>query len=205
MSFSVATLRKIKSQVNSETVEAGNGDVMTIEPKSEKVPKKMQSTYNTIVALTDGFCEEHLNEEYAQLARQLTAALCRKRSSPLSRGKPNSWACGIIYALGFVNFLFDKSQEPHLSATQLCEGFGISKSTGASKSREIRDLMDMIQFDPNWCLPSLMDENPLAWMVMVDGLVVDVRSMPLSIQEAAYEKGLIPYIPGRSRGETKEV
>jgi len=87
---------------------------MTIKPKSEKVPKKMQATYNTIVALTDGFCQEHLNEEYAQLARQLTAALCRKRPSPLSRGKPNSWACGIIYALGFVNFLFDKSQEPYL-------------------------------------------------------------------------------------------
>jgi hypothetical protein len=174
---------------------------MTIKPKSEAVPKNMQSTYNAIAALTDEFCSQHLNAEYAQLARQLTAALCRKRPSPLSKGKPNSWACGIIYALGFVNFLFDKSQDPHLNATQLCEGFGVSKSTGANKSREIRDLMDMVQFDPNWCLPSLMDENPLAWMIMVDGLVVDVRRTPLSIQEAAYEKGLIPYIPGRTGGE----
>ncbi len=174
---------------------------MTIKSKSEKVPKKMQSTYNTIVALTDGFCEEHLNEEYAQLARQLSATLCRKRLSPLSRGKPNSWACGIIYALGFVNFLFDKSQEPYLSATELCAGFGISQSTGANKSRQIRDLMDMVQFDPNWCLPSLMDENPLAWMIMVDGLVVDARSAPLSIQKAAYEKGIIPYIPGQTGEE----
>gem|GEM_PF-239873 len=161
----------------------------------------MQSTYTTIVALTDGFCKEHLNEEYAQLARQLTAALCRKRPSPLSRGKPNSWACGIIYALGFVNFLFDKSHEPYLSATELCTGFGISKSTGSNKSRQIRDLMDMVQFDPSWCLPSLMDENPLAWMIMVDGLIVDARRAPLSIQQAAYEKGIIPYIPGQTGGE----
>jgi hypothetical protein len=176
---------------------------MTIKPKSEKVPKNMQSTYDSIVTLTDEFCTEHLNEEYAQLARQLTAALGRKRPSPLSSGRPNSWACGIIYALGFVNFLFDKSHEPYLSATELCEGFGISKSTGANKSREIRDLMDMVQFDPNWCLPSLMDENPLAWMIMVDGFVVDVRSAPLNIQEAAYEKGLIPYIPGRKEATKK--
>jgi len=171
---------------------------MTIKPKSEKVPQKMEATYQKIVALTDEFCEAQLNEEYAQLARQLTAALCRKRPSPLARGRADSWACGIIYALGFVNFLFDKSFEPHLSATELCEGFGVSQSTGANKSKEIRDLMDMMQFDPNWCLPSLMDENPLAWMIMVDGLIVDVRSMPLSIQQAAYEKGLIPYVPGRA-------
>jgi len=169
---------------------------MTGNPKSEKVPKKMQDTYETITGLTDPFCKEYLNEEYAQLARQLTAALARKRPSPLTKGRPNSWACGIIYALGYVNFLFDKSQEPHMSAAELCESFGVSKSTGASKSSEIRKLFDMTQFDPDWCLPSLMDENPLAWMVMVNGMVVDVRSMPVHVQEAAYEKGLIPYVPG---------
>ena len=178
---------------------------MTIKPKSEKVPKKMEPTYQKIVALTDEFSEEHLNEEYAQLARQLTAALARKRPSPLARGRTNSWACGVIYALGFVNFLFDKSFEPYMSATELCEGFGVSQSTGSNKSKEIRDLMDMMQFDPNWCLPSLMDDNPLAWMIMVDGLVVDARSMSLYIQQAAFDKGLIPYIPGREeRGSSKK-
>ena len=170
---------------------------MVTKKRSENVPKNMQSRYETIVALTSEFCALHLNEEYAQLARELAAALARKRPSPLVKGRANSWACGIIYALGFVNFLFDKSHEPYLSAAELCEGFGVSKSTGANKSREIRKLMHMHQFDPNWCLPSLMDENPLAWMITVDGLVVDARSMPLYIQEVAYEKGLIPYIPGK--------
>ena len=181
---------------------------MTIKPKSEKVPQKMEATYEKIVALTDDFCQEHLKEEYAQLARQLTAALARKRPSPLARGRANSWACGVIYALGFVNFLFDKSFEPYMSAADLCEAFGVSQSTGSSKSKEIRDTMNMVQFDPNWCLPSLMDENPLAWMIMVDGLVVDARSMPLHVQQAAFDKGLIPYIPalegeaGSKEGET---
>jgi hypothetical protein len=166
-----------------------------MKTKSEKVPKNMQPTYDAIIALTDEFCKTHLNEEYAVLARQLTAALCRKRPSPLSKGKPNSWACGIIYALGFVNFLFDKNNEPYLSATELCEGFGISKGIGTSKSREIRKLMNLTQFDPNWCLPSKMDSNPMAWMIMVNGFIVDARSLPLETQEIAYEKGLIPYIP----------
>ena len=162
----------------------------------EQGPKQMQSTFDAIVALTDAFCVAHLNEEYAQLARQATATLCRKRPSPLAKGRANTWACGIVYALGFVNFLFDKSQDPHMSAGDLCEGFGIGKSTGAAKSKEVRDLLRMTQFDPNWCLPSQMDSNPMAWMIMVNGLIVDARSMPREVQEVAYQKGLIPYIPG---------
>jgi len=65
--------------------------------KSEQVPKPMQETFNAIVALTDAFCRAHLDEEYAQLARQATAALCRKRPSPLATGNPKTWACGIVY------------------------------------------------------------------------------------------------------------
>ena len=55
--------------------------------KTEKVPKQMQSTFDAITALTDEFCREKLNEEYAQLVRQVTAALCRKRPSPLTKGR----------------------------------------------------------------------------------------------------------------------
>ena len=43
--------------------------------KSERVPQPMQATFNAIVALTEAFCRAHLDEEYAQLARQATAAL----------------------------------------------------------------------------------------------------------------------------------
>ncbi|MFH0925507.1 MAG: DUF6398 domain-containing protein [bacterium] len=162
---------------------------------SEKVPKEMQSIFENIVNLTDKFCEDYLNKEYAQLAHKATAALCRKRLSPLREGKINTWACGIIYALGFANFLFDKNEKPYINATDLCEKFGVGKSTGASKSKIVRDTLKISQMDPNWCLPSKMDDNPLAWQIMYNGFIVDVRSMPLNIQEIAYKKGLIPYIP----------
>ena len=165
--------------------------------KSEKVPKKMQEKFDAIVTLTDAVCEEHLNEEYAQLARQATAALCRKRPSPLLSGRVSSWACGIVYALGFVNFLFDKSQHPHVSAAELCAAFGVAKSTGAAKSKTVRETLGMTQMDPNWYLPSQMDDNIMAWTIMVNGLIVDARSLPPEIQEIAYQKGLIPYVPGR--------
>ena len=165
--------------------------------KSERVPKQMQPKFDAVTALTDRFCDERLSEEYRQLARQAAAALCRKRPSPLVRGRTRTWACGIVYALGFVNFLFDKSEEPYLSAGDLCGGFGVSKGAGAGKSREVRDALGMIQLDPNWCLPSMIDNNLLAWMISVDGFMVDARTMPREVQEIAYQKGLIPYIPDR--------
>ena len=33
------------------------------------------------------------------------------------------------------------------------------------------------------------------WMVEVDGFIMDLRSAPRELQEAAFEEGLIPYIP----------
>ena len=67
--------------------------------KSEKVSPTMKSTYESIVGLTDEVAKKHLNAEYAQLLRYATAALCRKRPSPLATGHVNTWACGIAYAI----------------------------------------------------------------------------------------------------------
>ena len=164
--------------------------------KSEKVPRQMQPTFDVIVSLTDEFCNEYLNEEYAQLVRQAAAALCRKRPSPLVRGRPDVWACAIVYAVGSVNFLFDRSQEPHVSPADVCQGFGVVQSTGSSKSKSVRDLLNMKWTDPYWCLPSRLDRHPTAWMVMVDGLIMDARHMPREVQVELAEAGFIPHVPG---------
>jgi hypothetical protein len=163
---------------------------------SQNVPKEMQARFDEITRLTDAFSQEYLNEEYAELCRQLTATLCRKRPSPLAGGKANTWACGIIHALGMVNFLFDSSQTPHVSANQIWTYFGISSSTSQGKSKQIRDLLKIHQMDPNWTLPSKIDTNPFVWMISVNGLILDARYVPREIQEEAFFKGLIPYIPG---------
>jgi hypothetical protein len=163
--------------------------------QSEKVPQAMQPVFSAIVKLTDEFSARYLNDEYAQLIRHATAALCRKRQSPLSTGKINTWACGITYAIGSVNFLFDKSQEPYCSAADLCEQFAVSKSGGAAKAKIVKDALKMGPFDPDWCLPSRLNDNPLAWMIMVNGMLTDARYLPREIQEIAFQKGLIPFIP----------
>ncbi len=162
---------------------------------SEQVPKEMQARFDEIVQLTDAYSQKYLNEEYASLCRQLAATLCRKRPSPLSQGKIANWACGIIHALGMVNFLFDSSEKPYVPSRQIASDFDLSANTMQTKSKQIRDLLGMYQMDPKWTLPSKIDTNIVAWMIQVNGIIIDARYAPLPIQEEAFRKGLIPYIP----------
>lgn len=159
------------------------------------VPSNMKAIHDRIVQLTDDFCEQHLNQEYAELCRRMAAALSRKRRSPLAQGRVESWACGIIYALGRVNFLFDKSQTPHMRPDDLCPPFGVSKATAAAKAKKISDSLNVDLLDPKWTLPSKLGDNPMAWLIQVNGLLVDARHEPREIQEEAYRLGLIPYLP----------
>jgi hypothetical protein len=150
--------------------------------RSRSVPKAMQATYDTITALTDGFCQDHLDDEYLELARDMTAALCRKRPSPVSSGQPRTWACGIIYALGQINFLSDKSFKPYMTMADVCAGFGVGQSTASAKAQVISRALDAHRMNPKWSLPSLFEQNPLVWMAEVNGLLVDLRDMPREVR-----------------------
>lgn len=163
--------------------------------KMARVPAALQGKYDEIVALTDDFCQQRLTEEYAALCRRMAAALCRKRPPPVASGRTKTWACGIAYAVGRVNFLFDKTQTPHLRADELCAHFGVSPGTGSAKSTAIMDLLKLGPMDPRWTRPSRLADNPMAWLIQVNGLIVDARRAPREIQEEAFRQGLIPYLP----------
>jgi len=158
------------------------------------VPEAMRDTYEWLANATDEVCRHHLNDEYALLARQMAGALARKRPSPLASGSLEAWACGILYALGRVNFLFDRTDAPYLSAEQLCSVFRVSKSNGAARAKRIEDALRIRVFDPRWTLPSRLSDNATAWLIEFNGFVVDARRLPREIQEIAHRKGLIPFV-----------
>ena len=174
---------------------------MPPKTKSFSVPEAMQARYAEITALTDACCLEKLNEEYAQVCREMAATLARKRPSPLTGGQAKSWACAIAYTVGTVNFLYDKSQTPHMRSDELCAWFGLSKSTGGTKSSQIKEILKIGIMDVQWTLPSRMEHNSMTWMISVDGLIMDARSLPRALQEEAYRKGLIPYLPAEKNVE----
>ena len=148
-----------------------------------------------ILELIKAFCLNHLDEEYCELCEDLTWAAFEE-DLPFEKGQPVSWASGIVHAIGFINFLQDPSQSPHMTSAQIAEEFGVSQQTMQTKSKIIRDEFDLMQMDPDWCLPSLLGDNPMVWMLEVDGLIIDARTAPLEFQQEAYRLGLIPYIPG---------
>ena len=159
------------------------------------VPAAEQENYQRLTALTDAFCSEHLNEGYAELARSAIAALYRKRPSPLRSGRANGWACGVIYAIGQVNFLFDKDSDPYMPSAELCAHFNIAAGTGGSKAKQVRKAVGIQQYGFQWALPETIDRvGSLFWLIEYDGLAVDARELSRDVQEAAFEKGLIPYV-----------
>ncbi len=160
-----------------------------------KVPDNVSENFKTICTIMSTLCKEKLNEEYFQLSIELAGKLARKRPSPFLSGATKTWAAGIIHALGTVNFLFDKSQSPHMTSRNLCEWFDLGQSTISSKSKSIREMFKIHQMDAKWCLPSKMIDHPMVCLVAFNGCIVDVRTAPYEMKVAAYEAGVIPYIP----------
>ena len=160
-----------------------------------KIPKEMQKTYDDISKLLIEYSAEYLNKEYEELCLHALEKLCRKRPSPLKSGRSNSWAAGIVYAIGSNNFIFDKSQPIHMTSKELAVPFGVAASTASSKASMIKKLLKIDYFNAEWCLPSQTSGNPMLWMVSINGLPRDARMLPVEIQEICYEKGLIPYVP----------
>jgi hypothetical protein len=160
------------------------------------IPEAARPVYDVIVGLTDRFCQAHLTYEYQMLCRKLAATLARKRPSPLTGGKPEVWACAVLRVIGWVNFLDDSGNKPHMKLPAIDKAFGVAESTGQGKAKAIRDLLKIRQFDWRWMLRKRIEETPMAWKVQVNGFVLDARLLKREIQEEAFRKGLIPYVPG---------
>ena len=149
-----------------------------------------------VVAMTDAFCEAHLTRECAELCRKLAERLAAKRPSPLLRGKLETWACGIIRTIGWVNFLDDRSQSPHLKLPMIDRAFGVAESTGQGKAKAIRQWLKIRHFDHRWTLPSQWEHTPMIWTLQApNGFMVDIRKQPVAMQRVAFRQGLIPYVP----------
>jgi len=159
------------------------------------VPTKMLKIFEELTSLTNNFCSQYLNDEYAEMARKIAAALCRKRISPIQSGNLQTWAAGIIHSICTINFGFDRSQQPSINSKEISAHFGRAQSTISSKSKEVRQLLKMNQWDHNWLLPSRVIDSPMVWLISLNGFIVDARRLPRHIQEEAVEKGIIPYVP----------
>jgi uncharacterized protein DUF6398 len=176
--------------------------------RTTSVPSAVRLVFDEIVIATDAFCLRHLDEEYAALCAKLAAKLARKRPSPLVRGDRGIWAAGILYAVGRVNFLADPDQTPHMRTDTMADLLGVKQTTMANKGRLIMDTLSVGLMDPEFSRRDILDKNPITWLLEVNGLLVDARHLPETVQVEAWQRGLIPYVPAqadRERGDAANV
>lgn len=122
------------------------------------IPSQLPPAYEAIVKLTDAFCQVNLTPEFQDMCRQLAGVLACKQPSPLLRGKPEVWACGILRVTGRVNFLdVDTGRRPFMSLTTIDGRLGVSSNAGQSKAKAIRDMLNVRPYDLDWTIPSLRE------------------------------------------------
>jgi len=157
---------------------------------------KIKERQTTLLDLTSSFCEERLDDEYVQLCEKLINKMGRKREVPFKRGKLDIWAAAVVHAVGSVNFLFDESFEPYASVSDINDYFGTNSSTVTQKSKRIRDMFNMSYFDSDFSTGGMNEANPINNMVMVDGFIVPLDSLPEEYQKMVRE--------ARAKGEDIE-
>lgn len=144
-----------------------------------KVPDNVHNKFINIIRTIKSFCNDKLNDEYYDLSLKLAVKLARKRPSPLSSGQASTWSAGIVHTLGMVNFLFDKSQKPHVRAQEIAEWFDLSQSTISTKSKSIRDMLKISQLDLTWTLPSRIDDHPMVLSLILGMHLMIFKLKPL--------------------------
>ena len=156
------------------------------------IPIQMRPIYDELAEMISDYCGRFLSEDYRTLCLRLLEKLCRKRPSPLLKGRRNTWAAGIVYAIAANNLIFDKSMPVHRTADELSRPFGLAPATASAKAAEIRKLVRLSPLDAQWLLPELIEDSPALWMLSWNGFIVDARDLPPEIQREAARMGLIP-------------
>lgn len=124
----------------------------------QEISKILADRYEEVIGKINSFSNEYLNEQYKDICIEATKLLFLNNESVVKKGKSDSWAAGIVHAIGSVNGLFDSKEQPYIKALDLYKEFGVSSSTGSNKSKEVRALLEINEDNKKWILSSV-DKN----------------------------------------------
>jgi len=110
-----------------------------------------------IISIIKEVCINNLNEEYLFLAENLCEEIFKLDNSKLNKGKANSWACGIVHSIGIINGLFTNKSNIDIKASDFYKLFDVSSSTGLSKSKEVRSMINIDE--EKWLISSKKDNE----------------------------------------------
>lgn len=132
--------------------------------KNEK--EKIAAIKQQLTKMTRDFCISWIDQEYADLCEKLIAKMARKRAVPFISGRLNIWAASVVWSIGRVNFLGDKTFAPYLSLEEVAKHFGASKSSVGQKAGKICDLMKLQYYDLEFSTNHMAQQNPFLRMAV---------------------------------------
>ena|SRR5882762_6628425 len=132
----------------------------------------VHKTQTKLIELTAAFCRAHIDQEYETLCQKLIEKMARKRTVPFLTGRIEIWAAAVVYAIGSINFLFDKATQPYVTTDAICEHFSVSKSTVGQKAKVIRDMFKMGYYDAQFSTKHMAENNPFADLTLANGFLV---------------------------------
>ncbi|WP_066893723.1 DUF6398 domain-containing protein [Clostridium nigeriense] len=141
----------------------------------QKTTEVNNERYLEIMRIIEEVCKNNLNEEYLFLAENLCKEIFMLEDSNINKGKANSWACGIIHALALKNGLFTNKSNIDIKASDFYKLFSVSSSTGLSKSKEVRSMIDI-------------DEDK--WLISLDNEEIKLTEELIVAKEQEKEKSV---------------
>lgn len=133
----------------------------------------MDQTSLNIKSLFNSYCKKHLDNDYLNLCNKVFEDLIKEDEQIFKRGKAEIWAASVVWSVGSINFLGDKSFEPYATLADVCSFFNANTSTVGQKASKIKDLLDISIWDSRYQLPDSSIGNFLDSLVMTnEGFIV---------------------------------
>ena len=158
----------------------------------QELSNVIANKYEEIIDKIKSFSSEYLNDEYKNICVGAAETLFLNNEEQLKKGKSLSWSAGIVHAIGTINNLFDSKEEPYMKATDLYKAFGVSSSTGSTKSKEVQKLLDLSKENKQWILGNDKNiktsaNNTLKEKEEVAVAVDDISKASKKIEEQPFE------------------
>lgn len=99
------------------------------------------------------FSDEYLDDEFKSINVKLANELVGRDDISFEDDDVEMWACGIVFAVGQLNFLFDGLYHPHITRDDVCGYFAVGRINANNKARDIRRILNLklgiVSFQPN--------------------------------------------------------
>ena len=127
-----------------------------------------QKHYDAISTMITAFCDQHLDADYKALCFHALDKLSRKRPFPLTKGRDNMWAAGIVYAIaqnccliGNQHGLLFSKPKYHFTSDEIAGAFGVSKGSASAKAKAIREQLGIRNDRNEWLPPDMHEKNTM--------------------------------------------